>query len=303
MIDFSTLPRKNKAYAGANGSKISVIYNDEQYMLKFPPAPRKNLDVSYTNSCISEYIGSHIFNTIGIKAQETLLGKFIVSDKEKIVVACKDFTSLGITLQDFASLKNQMIDSAHNGYGTELKDIIYTIENQQAIDPKELIEHFWNIFIVDAFIGNFDRHNGNWGFLYNEQTDEMTIAPVYDCGSCLYPQASEETIQTILSNQEEIDARVFVFPTSAIQVESKKINYFEFISSLQNSDCNNALKRIAPKIDIIAIEKMINDIPCISELHKQFYITMLKHRKTHIIDYSLEMLKKRERTRNNRDAR
>ncbi len=303
MIDFSTLPRKNKAYAGANGSKISVIYNDEQYMLKFPPAPRKNLDMSYTNSCISEYIGSHIFNTIGIKAQETLLGKFIVSDKEKIVVACKDFTSLGITLQDFASLKNQMIDSAHNGYGTELKDIIYTIENQQAIDPKELIEHFWNIFIVDAFIGNFDRHNGNWGFLYNEQTDEMTIAPVYDCGSCLYPQASEETIQTILSNQEEIDARVFVFPTSAIQVESKKINYFEFISSLQNSDCNNALKRIAPKIDIIAIEKMINDIPCISELHKQFYITMLKHRKTHIIDYSLEMLKKRERTRNNRDAR
>lgn len=303
MIDFSTLPRKNKAYAGANGSKISVIYNDEQYMLKFPPAPRKNLDVSYTNSCISEYIGSHIFNTIGIKAQETLLGKFIVSDKEKIVVACKDFTSLGITLQDFASLKNQMIDSAHNGYGTELKDIIYTIENQQAIDPKELIEHFWNIFIVDAFIGNFDRHNGNWGFLYNEQTDEMTIAPVYDCGSCLYPQASEETIQTILSNQEEIDARVFVFPTSAIQVESKKINYFEFISSLQNSDCNSALKRIAPKIDIIAIEKMINDIPCISELHKQFYITMLKHRKTHIIDYSLEMLKKRERTRNNRDAR
>lgn len=303
MIDFSTLPRKNKAYSGANGSKISVIYNDKQYMLKFPPAPRKNLDMSYTNSCISEYIGSHIFNIIGIKAQETLLGKFIVSDKEKTVVACKDFTSLGITLQDFASLKNQMIDSAHNGYGTELKDIIYTIENQQAIDPKELTEHFWNMFIVDAFIGNFDRHNGNWGFLYNEQTDEMTIAPVYDCGSCLYPQASEETIQTILSNQEEIDARVFVFPTSAIQVESKKINYFEFISSLQNSDCNNALKRVAPKIDMVAIEKMINDIPCISELHKQFYITMLRHRKSHIIDYSLEMLKKRDRTRNNRDAR
>ncbi len=132
MIDFSTLPRKNKAYAGANGSKISVVYNGEQYMLKFPPAPRKNLNMSYTNSCISEYIGSHILNIIGIRTQETLLGKFIVNDKEKIVVACKDFTSLGITLQDFASLKNQMIDSAHNGYGTELNDIIYTINNQQA---------------------------------------------------------------------------------------------------------------------------------------------------------------------------
>ena len=26
MIDFSTLPRRNKTYAGANGSKIAVMY-------------------------------------------------------------------------------------------------------------------------------------------------------------------------------------------------------------------------------------------------------------------------------------
>lgn len=294
MIDFSTLPRKNKAYAGANGSKISVVYNDEQYMLKFPSVPRKNTDMSYTNSCISEYIGSHILNILDIKTQETLLGKFTIRDKEKIVVACKDFTSLGITLQDFASLKNQMIDSAHNGYGTELKDIIYTIENQQAIDPKRLTEHFWNLFIADAFIGNFDRHNGNWGFLYNEQTDEINIAPIYDCGSCLYPQASEETMSAILSSKEEMDARVFVFPTSAIQYEGKKINYFDFISSLQNNDCNSALMRIAPKINMSAIEKMINDISCISDLQKKFYITMLRHRKAHIIDYPFDMLKNKE---------
>lgn len=292
MIDFSELPRKNKTYAGANGSKISVIYNGEQYMLKFPPIPRKNSDLSYINSCISEYIGSHILNIIGITAQETLLGKFTVRDKEKIVVACKDFTSLGITLQDFASLKNQIIDSEHNGYGTELKDIIYTIENQSAIDPVELMEHFWNLFIADAFIGNFDRHNGNWGFLYNEQTDKMSIAPVFDCGSCLYPQASEETITKILSKEEEINNRIFVFPTCAIQIDEKKINYFDFISSLKNDDCNKALKRIAPKIDMVAIEQMINDIPCITELQKQFYITMLRRRKAHIIDYSFDMLKR-----------
>lgn len=291
MIDFSSLPRKNKAYAGANGSKISVIYNEEQYMLKFPPALRKNMDMSYTNSCISEYVGSHFLNIIGINTQETLLGTFNVNGKEKIVVACKDFTSLGITLQDFASLKNQMIDSAHNGYGTDLTDIIFTIENQQAIDPKELTEHFWDLFIADAFIGNFDRHNGNWGFLYNEQTDEMKIAPVYDCGSCLYPQANEETISKILENKEEIDARVFVFPTSAIQLDGKKINYFDFISSLQNSDCTKALQRIAPRIDMDAIESMINEIPCISDLQKRFYITMLRKRKEHIIDFSFKKSK------------
>ena len=41
MIDFSTLPRRNKTYAGANGSKIAVMYEDELYMLKFPGIARK----------------------------------------------------------------------------------------------------------------------------------------------------------------------------------------------------------------------------------------------------------------------
>lgn len=35
MIDFTSLPKRKKAYAGANGSKISVVYENELYMLKF----------------------------------------------------------------------------------------------------------------------------------------------------------------------------------------------------------------------------------------------------------------------------
>lgn len=33
----------------------------------------KNPNLSYTNSCISEYLGCRIFNMLGVKAQETLL--------------------------------------------------------------------------------------------------------------------------------------------------------------------------------------------------------------------------------------
>ena len=36
VIDFTNSIQKNKAYAGANGGKIAVMYNGEQYMLKFP---------------------------------------------------------------------------------------------------------------------------------------------------------------------------------------------------------------------------------------------------------------------------
>ena len=180
MIDFTDLPLRQKCYAGANGSKLSVLYNDEQYMLKFPPNPSKNKEMSYTNGCVSEYVGCHIFELVGMPVQKTLLGTYRKNGKEKIVVACKDFTSPNVTLQDFASLKNTIIDPEHNGYGTELDDIQRTIEEQTAIDSVELKQWFWDTFIVDALIGNWDRHNGNWGFLYDTITVRMTIAPIYD---------------------------------------------------------------------------------------------------------------------------
>ena len=39
-------------------------------------------------------------------------------------------------------MKNQVIDSERNGYGTELDDILFSIHEQPAIDPKELEERF-----------------------------------------------------------------------------------------------------------------------------------------------------------------
>lgn len=107
-------------YAGANGNKICVIYEGSPYMLKFPPVAKRNKDMSYSNSCFSEYLGCQIYESIGVPVQKTMLGTYQVKGKEKIVAACGDFTEPGVILQDFASLKNQMIDSERSGYGTEL---------------------------------------------------------------------------------------------------------------------------------------------------------------------------------------
>ena len=194
MVDFTNLPRRNKTYAGANGSKIAVMYNGEQYMLKFPVPPSRNKEMSYTNGCVSEYLGSHIFALVGIPVQETLLGTYSKNGREKIVVACKDFTSPGVVIQDFASLKNTIIDSEHNGYGTELSDILNAIREQQVMDPVEL------------------------------------------------------------------------------------------------EGCNEALRRIVPRIHMEQIEKLVNETPFITDLQKQFYKTMLWERKTRILDYSLQLL-------------
>ena len=280
MPDFTHCKRLlGNAYAGANGKKIGIEYNGEQYMLKFPPSGQaKRTELSYTNSCLSEHIASSIFNMVGINAQKTILGTYDVSGKTKVVCACKDFTADGSRLYDFCSIKNTVIDSGHNGTGTELEDILETIEKQQFVDPVELLEHFWDVFVIDAFLGNFDRHNGNWGFLYNPVTQTASIAPVYDCGSCLLPQADDNVMRNVLANENELHARVFTFPSSAIKHNGSKINYYNFLNAAENEDCNAAVLRLVPQIDMDAIHAFIDEVPFLTDLQRTFYKTYLDAR-------------------------
>lgn len=288
MVDFTNCRVYNKSYAGANGSKLCIDYNGEKYMLKFPSLPTKATELSYANGCISEYIGCHLYELAVIPVQKTILGTYTKNGKEKIVVACKDFTDVGIVLQDFGSMKNQIIDSEHNGYGTELSDIIQTIEEQTAIDPSVLKKRFWDMFAMDAFLGNFDRHNGNWGLLYNQATDQLSLAPVYDCGSCLFPQADKETIQKILSNTGELHTRIYNFPTSAVKINNKKIPYYSFLTSTDDIDCLSSVKEIYERFDLEAAFAVIDSIDAIDELQKSFYHTILKTRYELILEPAYE---------------
>lgn len=106
----------------------------------------------------------------------------------------------------------------------------------------------------------------------------------------LYPQLEVDMMETVLNRESEINHRIYVLPTSAIKENGKKISYFEYISSLQNEDCNQALKRISERIHIENIYRLIDAIPAIKEIQKDFYKTMIFERKTKIIDYSMALL-------------
>lgn len=278
LLDFTYLPQRKKSYGGANGNKLSIILNDELYMLKLPAHAPKNKNLSYANSCVSEYLGCHIFALLGIESQETVLGKYNYKGTERIAVACKDFERNGYKLMDFASVKNQIIDSRSNGYGTDIRDIVETIEKQVFIDPILLSNHFWDMFIVDALLGNWDRHNGNWGFLYNQDTDDIKLAPIFDCGSCLFPQMDDELASKILKNKSEMNARIYDFPTSAISMDGKRVNYFKFIHSHEYKECDDAIKRLKDKIEINKIIDLIESVDYLKPHHKEFLKVIVKKR-------------------------
>lgn len=296
MIDFTSCPvNRFRAYGGANGNKINITFEGHSYMLKFPPHPSKNKEMSYTNSCISEYVACHIFSMLGFKVQETLLGTYTDSrGKTKTVVACRDFTEDGRRLIEFAQLKNTCIDSEQNGYGKDLSSIMEAIDEQSIYPSDKLREFFWDMFIADAFLGNFDRHNGNWGFLVDEQKQQAELAPIYDCGSCLYPQLDLELMEKVLTDENEINQRIYQFPRAALEENKTKLSYFDYISSLKNPDCNAALKRITKRIDLNAIQDFLETVPELLPLQREFYLTMLTERKEKILDYSMELIMQQE---------
>lgn len=301
IIDFTNIKQIINKYGGAD-TKKTIIYNNKYYLLKFPNNAKNNKEASYSNNVFSEYLGCHIFNIAGIKAQNTILGTYKQENGIiKTVCACEDFTGDGWRLVEFQNLKNSYPEtsSSSNGRNTSLEEIIEVIENHSDIkDNNALKQQFWDIFIIDALIGNYDRHNGNWGILVNDEKQEMEMAPIYDCGSCLYAQLTDEQMKEILNNKTEINNRVYNRPTSTITENDKRINYYDFISSLKDKDCNNALIRITDRLDMNKIIQEIDNMPIISEIRKEFYKTMLTKRYNIILKETSDKINMNKRISN-----
>lgn len=136
-------------------------------------------------------------------------------------------------------------------------------------------QKFWNMFVIDSLIGNTDRHNGNWGFILNKNTGEVSFSPIYDYGSALNPMIEDMEIQKI--SQTELK-KLSINCYSCLKENGKKINYMTFIKQMKNEECNNAIKRIFLNINIDEINKFIDNVEAISETRKDFYKNIITNR-------------------------
>ena len=278
--DFSDFRLSNIRYGGSE-RKLGILINDEPYMLKFQKVTR----FGKRNNHLSEFLGSHIFEILGFDVHETYLGTY----KGEAVVACKDFVTNGYEFVPFNDVGESTIETDKEKYQYTYKDIISLLKkNQKITNIDETISIFFEMYIVDALIGNFDRHGANWGFL--KKDNKYKLAPIFDNGSCLFPQlVNEDEIKFILSDQKEINERIYKFPTSQIKLGEGKSSYFEVISSLKFEECNKALVKIYSKVDLNKINDLIDSLN-ITKVHKDFYKLMIEERFNKIIKYSYDKL-------------
>lgn len=280
MIDFTDAMEELNNYKGSEKKK-TLIYDGKKYLVKFPdPVREKNKNISYINNAFSEYVGSNVFRICGFKTQNTLLGTYTYNGKEKIVCACEDFTDENHVLYEFENLA--LSANPDKKIETELSDIMEVIDSLEKISKlsikDDVKKKFWDMFVVDSIIGNTDRHNGNWGILVDTQNNCANFAPIYDCGSCLNPMLEDQELEKL--NNAEIK-NLAVNSYSCLKENGKKINYMQYIQDCKenkNKDCNEAIIRIFPQVNIEEINKFIMEIPCISNARKNFYKEIINFR-------------------------
>lgn len=292
LINFDSFEQNKRMYGGSAGRKIGITYQERNYLLKFPGNLReqqmKNIRLSYSNSPICEYIGSQIYQLLDIPVHETILG----TRNGKTVVACGDFLEDGDKLYEFEKIKvtfdPPFLDSngnETNGDGVDLYEILQTIQEHPLLKNVPGVKnHFWNMFVVDALIGNTDRNNNNWGVIIRKD-ERVELAPVYDNGNCLNCKWDEEKMHSILVDQNLLMGEAYSARRCIFELNAKKLNPYHLIERMEYSGCNEAVRNLAPKIEMAmpAIRELIDRIPVITDTQRKFYWAIMQFRYENIL--------------------
>lgn len=284
LIDFSSYEPSGRFYAGSE-RKIGVRAPDgSPIMLKF----QKRTAFGRRFNHVSEYLGSKVFSLAGLPAQDVHLGTY----KGEPVVACRDF-NIDETVQfvPFNDVGESTLEEDKESYQYDYADIMRMLRDNSKLEDREgTVRAFWRIYMVDALIGNFDRHGGNWGFL--KRNNRYELAPVFDNGSCLFPNLlNDAMVGEVLSSPDEMLKRVHGFPTSQVRLNGKKSSYDKVIGSLAFDECNDALRYVMEVLSMERVFALVEEAPGIGDVRKEFYRQILALRYERILLSAYRMLK------------
>ncbi|MCD8074552.1 MAG: HipA domain-containing protein [Lachnospiraceae bacterium] len=276
-------------YSGSDRKEGLISPNGERYLVKYSEQHTRmnDLDTSYVNNVLSEYLSSHILAIVGFDTHET----FLATRNQELLVACKNFTSDSEHLIEFGRYLRKYYDSDDVGRVPEYSQLEYVISKDTMLRQKKekFLDTYWRRFIGDALIGNFDRHMGNWGYLVS-RGGGIKASPIYDNGSTLFPALAAHGMEQVLSDEKEIMKRVFLFPKAALAMNQVKLSYYDLLHSGYSERITEAVITVVPVI----LEKMpevmafIDAQDFLADIRKCFYKKILEARAEYLLKPAYE---------------
>ena len=291
IIDLEHCPlnERHGTYRGKNCFKEGITIDGEYWLVKYPKTHTDGEHKFHTTSPLSEYIGSHIYNILGIEAQETALG----IRHGKLVVACKDFCKKEGALREFRTLKNVYDPKLPKA----LEENIYSGSEKQFIPLETMLIHFqynpvlrlvpdiqvrfWEQFIVDMLIGNNDRNNSSWGILY--EGEKYRPAPVFGNGAAFYAKVPDSKLSEYLDDEDmmlqSVSGCISVYTYEGRNIYGKDL--VKITDECYLKTAADIIPKIISKMDKIrdfinGIPKKCGGIDVCSDIRKSFYIKSMQ---------------------------
>lgn len=130
-------------YSGSDRKEGLISPDGRRYLVKYAEAHTRvnDLDTSYVNNVISEYMTSHILAIAGFDVHQTFIG----TRGQNLLVACENFTSNHQYLIEFGQYMRKHYDSGDIGRVPELKQIDYVLHNDSVLSDyaEELWDSYW----------------------------------------------------------------------------------------------------------------------------------------------------------------
>lgn len=298
MRDITGVKQNLRSYGGLACLKVGITLDGKNYLVKFPGNLKaknlKNIDLSYSNGSVCEYLGSHIFEQFGLPTHHTELA----TRDGKLVVMCEDFIHPGMRLAEFRELKATYEPAFVNaagevtdGVGSDLQEALLVIRNHPTFQyVPEAEKFFWKMFIIDAFIGNPARNNGNWGLLIIND-EKVEIAPIYDNGNGLNNKWDDAKMQKCLSDEQMLKAEVSTGKVCFFTQDDKRLNPFKVIESAEYPMCTEVLHELMNHVELPNILTLIDECDTLTDVQRLFYRTILSMRFEKLQDIAKSYMK------------
>lgn len=275
--------KNGKAYGG-NIDKFGITVNNECYIVK---------QCEYKSGIYSEYVASRFIGMTEVPVQLVWIGYY--GDEEVAII--KDFTSKDRKLKSFESTRQSSEGTSLRGKEYTYEDVCDMIMKHTKMSDntkRDMLKHFWRMYILDAILGNRDRHRGNWGYI--DTGNGYEPVPLYDKEGSLFPDVERKMneYRNVIGTQYEekfITERAEKFPASLFRVRidenrTRRSNYYEEIGNINSGVQLEVLNNVRKNVTLEKIVGMIQDIVSIEEIpdeYKRFYGLIVGTRYAHIM--------------------
>lgn len=234
-------------YGGYTRKCGKIDENGNRWMVKFE---KKHSFKSSPLNLFDQHINSQIIKLLEFPVQKTFLG----TCDDYLVLCCKNFVPEHTKLITF----DVFLRTLYNSY--ELTEIIDLNQFERVLRENEilrqyrndLIKSFWDMIVLDIFIGNLERTTSDFGYIISK--NNVTPAPLYDVRTnglaCTVP----------------------------LRRNGKPILRDDLLYSRAYKDFNDAVARIVPVLEckMVQIHTLVHEQECLSESQKLWKIEQLQ---------------------------